>query len=181
MKSFIAKRIILGMLVLFGVVLITFVLTRVIPSNPAAQWVGHRATLEQIKAAEIELGLDKPLYVQLGKYLADLSRGDLGRSLRSHQPVSAELKAYLPATVELVLVSTIVAMFIGIPLGVASAKRKDQMVDHISRFFSVGAVSRLPLGGMFPQLILTDGWRFSSETSLARASLPDIPHYRVLV
>ena len=93
MRSFIVKRILLGILVLFGVILITFILTRVIPSNPAAQWVGQRATAEQIEAAKIELGLDKPLYVQLGRYLADLAKGDLGRSLRSHQPVSAELRA----------------------------------------------------------------------------------------
>ncbi|HQA46996.1 MAG: ABC transporter permease [Clostridiales bacterium] len=154
MRSFIVKRVLLGILVLFGVILITFILTRVIPSNPAAQWVGQRATAEQIEAAKIELGLDKPLYVQLGRYLADLAKGDLGRSLRSHQPVSAELRAYLPATIELVLVSTIVAVIIGIPLGVASAKRKDHMVDHVSRFFSVGAVS-LPTFwvGMFLQLI----------------------------
>lgn len=154
MRSFITKRLALGVLVLFGVVLITFVLTRVIPSNPAAQWVGQRATAEQIQAAKVELGLDKPLYVQLGKYLGNILKGDLGRSLRSHQPVVAELKAYLPATIELVLVSTIVAMFIGIPLGVTSAKRKDHLVDHISRFFSVGAVS-LPTFwvGMFLQLI----------------------------
>ncbi len=180
MRSFIAKRIFLGILVLFGVVLITFVLTRVIPSNPAAQWVGHRATAEQIQAARVELGLDKPLYVQLGKYLADLLKGDLGRSLRSHQPVARELKAYLPATVELVFLSTIVAMFIGIPLGVASARRKDHLVDHISRFFSVGAVS-LPTFwvGMFLQLIfyrwlelLPLGDQLSMGIKLTR----DIPH-----
>lgn len=180
MRSFIVKRLLLGILVLFGVVLITFVLTRVIPSDPAAQWVGQRATAEQIQAARIELGLDKPLHVQLGKYLADLLKGDLGRSLRSHQPVARELKAYLPATVELVFLSTIVAMFIGIPLGVASARRKDQLVDHISRFFSVGAVS-LPTFwvGMFLQLIfyrwlelLPLGDQLSMGIKLTR----DIPH-----
>lgn len=174
MTSFIVRRLALGILVLFGVVLITFVLTRVIPSDPAAQWVGPRATPEQIKAAKIELGLDKPIYVQFWKYLQGLIRGDLGRSLRSHQPVAQELKSYLPATIELVLISTIAATLIGLPLGVLSAKRKDEWLDHLCRFFSVGAVS-LPTFwmGLGLQLIcyrvlgiLPMGDRLSTEVKL---------------
>lgn len=141
MFSYITKRLLLGVLVLFGVVVITFILTRVIPSDPAAKWVGPRATPEQIRKATVELGLDKPLYVQFGRYLRDLAEGNLGYSLRTHQPITTELKAYLPATIELVLLSTIIAMFLGLPLGVWSAKRKDQWIDHFCRFFSVGAVS----------------------------------------
>lgn len=139
---------------MFGVVLITFVITRIIPSDPAAQWVGQRATAEQIKAARAELGLDKPLYVQFGRYLQNLIKGNLGYSLKTHQPVLNELKTYIPATLELVLISTIAAVFIGLPLGVISAKRKDQLIDHICRFFSVGAVS-LPTFwvGIFLQLV----------------------------
>jgi len=180
LTSFIVRRLALGILVLFGVVLITFVLTRVIPSDPAAQWVGPRATPEQIKAARIELGLDKPVYVQFWKYLQDLIRGNLGYSLRSHQPVVQELKAYLPATIELVLLSTIAATFIGLPLGVLSARRKDEWLDHLCRFFSVGAVS-LPTFwvGLFLQLIfyrilgiLPMGGQLSMEIKL----LYDIPH-----
>jgi len=139
--SFVIRRILLGILVLFGVIVITFTITRVVPSDPAAQWVGPKATPEQIEAARIELGLDKPVYVQFQKYVAGLLKGDLGRSLRTHQPVSRELKNYLPATIELVLVSTIIASLIGLPLGVLSAKRKDEWVDHFCRFFSVGVVS----------------------------------------
>lgn len=154
MKAFIVKRLLLGILVLFGVIVTTFILTRVVPSDPAAKWVGPRATPQQIEAAKLELGLNKPLYVQFGKYLQDLLRGNLGYSLRTHQPVTRELQSYLPATVELVLLSTIFAILIGMPLGVLSAKRKDQWVDHLSRFFSVGAVS-LPTFwvGLFLQLI----------------------------
>lgn len=139
---------------MFGVVLITFVITRIIPSDPAAQWVGQRATIEQIKAARAELGLDKPLYIQFARYLQNLVKGNLGYSLKTHQPVMNELKTYIPATLELVLISTIAAVFIGLPLGVISAKRKDQLIDHICRFFSVGAVS-LPTFwvGIFLQLV----------------------------
>ena len=141
MKKFILRRLLLGIIVLLGVTLITFFLTRVVPSDPAAKWVGPRATSEQIARATIELGLDKPLYVQFGKYLTDLLQGNLGYSLRTRRPITQDLKESLPATIELVLISTIAAVFIGIPLGVISAKHKDQMVDHISRLFSVGVVS----------------------------------------
>lgn len=139
--KFILKRILLSIGVLFGVVIITFFLTRVIPSDPAAKWVGPRATPEQIEEARVELGLDQPLYVQFDKYISDLLHGDLGYSLRSHQPIAAELKTYIPATVELVLVATVLAIIIGIPLGIYSAKYKDKGLDHVIRFFSVGGVS----------------------------------------
>ena len=78
----------------------------------------------------------------------------MGYSLKTHQPVSEELKAYVPATLELVVISTLGAVLIGLPLGVMSAQRKDQWVDHFCRFFSVGAVS-LPTFwvGLFLQLI----------------------------
>jgi peptide/nickel transport system permease protein len=141
MIKFILRRLLLGVVVLLGVALITFFLTRVIPSDPAAKWVGPRANPEQIAKARIELGLDQPLYVQFGKYLGDLVQGNLGNSLRTRRPITQELQENLPATIELVFLSTIAAVFIGIPLGVISARRKDQTIDHISRLFSVGVVS----------------------------------------
>jgi peptide/nickel transport system permease protein len=138
---FLGKRFLLGVLVLLGVVLITFIVTHVIPSDPAAKWAGPRATPEQLKAARIELGLDKPIYIQFGDYLLKVVHGDLGKSLKSHMPVTQELLERLPATIELVLWSTIAAFVIGLPLGVLSAQRKGKLLDHFIRFFSVGAVS----------------------------------------
>lgn len=179
MKTFIIKRLILGIIVLFGVVLTTFIITRIVPSDPAARWVGSRATQEQIAAAVVELGLDQPTYVQFGKYFVDLLHGRLGFSLRSHQPVSEELKALLPATLELVLVSTLFAVFIGIYLGVVSARKKDRWVDHFSRFFSVGAVS-LPTFwiALFLQLIFYRGLEWlplGERISMRVALLYDVP------
>lgn len=141
MKNYMIKRILLGIVVLLGVVTITFFLARVIPSNPAAQWVGPRATQEQIDKATIELGLDQPLFVQFQKYVTNLLKGNMGVSLRTKQPITNELKTFIPPTIELVLLSTILAILIGIPLGLNSAKKKDQALDHFCRFFSVGAVS----------------------------------------
>lgn len=141
LTKFILKRVLLGIIVLCGVILISFFITRIVPSNPAAMWAGPRATISQIRAAEKELGLDKSLYVQFGIYFKNVLKGDLGRSLISHKPIKDELKAYIPATMELVLLSTIGAVFIGLPLGLIAAKKKDQWADHFCRFFSVGTVS----------------------------------------
>ncbi len=141
MIRYILKRLLLGIIVLFGVVSITFLIARVIPSNAAAKWAGTRATPAQIEAAKIELGLDKPLYIQYIRYINDLLHGNLGKSLRTHQPILTELKTYVPATLELVLFSFIYAALIGIPLGIYSAKYKDKLLDHISRFISIGNIS----------------------------------------
>ncbi len=141
MWSYIVKRILLGILVLIGVVTITFILVRVIPSEPAASWVGPRATVEQIEQAKVELGLDKPLFVQYINYLTGLIKGDWGYSIRTKQPVIDDLKAYIPATMELVIFSTIIALISGIPLGIIAAVRQDGWPDHFCRFFSVSSVS----------------------------------------
>jgi peptide/nickel transport system permease protein len=141
LKNYILKRILLGLIVLLGVVTITFVLTRVIPSDPAARWAGQRATPEQIEKARIELGLDKPMYVQYGKYLDDLIHGNLGVSLRTKKPILDELKTYIPPTAELIVLATILAIIIGLPLGLGAAKYKGKLLDHVSRYLSVGAVS----------------------------------------
>ena len=141
MLKYILKRILSSIVVLIGVVTITFFIARVIPSNPEVKWAGQRATAEQLEAARIELGLDKSLPEQYVIYLGDLLHGNLGKSLRTHQPVAAELKHYIPATLELVLLAFLLAVLIGIPLGIYSAKKKDQLLDHVSRFFSIGAVS----------------------------------------
>ena len=141
MGKYIVKRILSSLVVLLGVVTITFVITHVVPSNPAAKWAGSRATAEQIEQAKIELGLDKSLPEQYVNYLGQLLHGDLGTSYSSKQSVTKELAQYIPATLELVLIAFILAIIIGIPLGIYSAKKKDSWLDHISRFFSIGAVS----------------------------------------
>ena len=141
MKKYILKRILLSLIVIFGVVTITFIIARVLPSDPAAKWAGARATPEQLEQARQELGLDDPLIVQYGHYISDLLHGDLGISLNSKRPVTKELKQYIPATLELVILAFILAVLIGIPLGIYSAKKKDRLFDHASRVFSIGAIS----------------------------------------
>lgn len=177
MFKYIVKRILSSILVLLGVVTITFFISRVLPSNPEVKWAGQRATPEQLAAARIELGLDKSLPEQYVIYLNDLLHGNLGKSLNNHQPVTSELKRYIPATLELVLLAFALAIAIGIPLGIYSAKKKDKLLDHFSRFFSIGAVS-LPTFwvALFLQLIfykslslLPIGGRLSVEATIFEA------------
>ena len=141
MTKYIIKRLLSSVLVLLGVVTITFFVSRVLPSNPATKWAGTRATQEQLAAAAEELGLNDPLPVQYVNYLKDLLHGDLGINYSTKQPVSQELAEYVPATFELVLLAFVLAIIIGIPLGIYSAKKKDKLLDHGVRFFSIGAVS----------------------------------------
>lgn len=187
MSTFLARRLLLGFLVLFGVVLITFVLTRVVPSDPASQWVGARATAEQKAAAVKELGLDRPVPVQFVIYLGNLARGNLGYSLDTHQSVSSELAARVPATIELVLISFLAAVLIGLPLGVISAKRKDKWQDHASRVFSVGFVSMPTFWvALFLQLVfyswlgwLPAGGELSTNTQVFYVT-PAVTHFLLI-
>ena len=141
MAKYILKRILSSLLVLLGVITITFIIARVVPSEPERKWAGERATPQQLEAARVELGLDKSLPVQYVTYLGQLVQGNLGTSLNSKEPVTKELGQYVPATLELVFVAFLLAIVLGIPLGIYSAKQKDKALDHASRFFSIGAVS----------------------------------------
>lgn len=154
LSDFIIRRALLSIIVLLGVCVITFFIARIIPANPAAMWVGAHPTQEQIERAKKELGLDKPLYIQFLIYMNKLLHGDLGVSIRTHRPVLSDILSFAPASLELVGTSIIIAVVIGIPLGVISATRKDSWVDHLSRLFSIGGVSIFtPWLGMMGQLL----------------------------
>lgn len=154
-RYYIARRLALTVLVVWGVLTITFSLTRVIPSNPAALWVGRRASQEAIEQARASLHLDDPLYIQYLDYLLDLVNGDMGVSLRTHQPVFSDIAALWPATFELVVLSLIIAALVGVPLGVLSALKRNTWLDHLSRIFSLSGVS-IPVFwlGMLLQILL---------------------------
>ncbi len=139
--AYVIRRLILAVVVLLSVSVVTFFIARVVPSDPAAAWVGAHPKPEQIARARIELGLDKPLYVQYLMYMNNLFHGDLGTSVQTHHPILMDLKTYLPATLELVLVGMLMAILIGIPLGVLSGAKKESWLDHATRLFSVAGVS----------------------------------------
>jgi peptide/nickel transport system permease protein len=141
MIRFILRRFTWLIFVLLGLSAITFILSRVVPGDPAAAYLGPRAKAEQVEMVRIQLGLDKPLYTQFFYYLRDLSRGNLGESLRTHRPVMVGIVDHLPASLELMFSAIFVALLVGIPLGVISAKKENTLVDHLIRLFSVADVS----------------------------------------
>jgi len=137
---FLVRRSLLAVLVLVGVVVITFFLSRVIPADPAGLWAGPHARPSDIAAARTLLHLDEPVPVQFWYYITGLLRGDLGITLR-HTPVAADIATKLPATLELIIASEILAVLIGIPLGVYAGIRRGAWPDHLARGLAVGGVS----------------------------------------
>lgn len=137
----IGLRIAQALPVLFGVILISFILTRALPGDPAAQFAGAMATPESIEEVRRTLGLDKPLVEQFFLYLGQLARGDLGQSVSTGQPVVEELAKRLPASLELTLFALIVSCAVAIPLGVLAATRPGSWVDQLCRLLVTAGVS----------------------------------------
>src|SRR4249919_2217465 len=103
MWSMALRRMMVAIPSLVGVVIVTFLLTRALPGDPAAYFAGPAATKEAVEQIRVKLGLDKPLVVQFGRYVTDLTRGDLGTSLTTGQPVAQDIRTRLPASAELTL------------------------------------------------------------------------------
>src|SRR5215468_12133976 len=151
MLRMVAKRMLLAIPSLIGVVIVTFLLTRALPGDPAAYFAGPAATKEAIEQIRAKLGLDKPLPVQFVRYVSDLARGDMGSALTTGQPVAAEIRARLPASAELTLLGLIFSVAIAVPLGIMAATRPNSLIDHFCRVISTAGVS-LPV--FFTGLIL---------------------------
>src|SRR5215510_1239591 len=151
MLMMVVKRMLIAVPSLIGVVIVTFLLTRALPGDPAAYFAGPAATKEAIEQIRVNLGLDKPLYEQFIRYVGDLARGDLGNSLTTGQPVGHEIKTRLPASAELTLLGLMVSMAIAVPLGILAATRPNSIIDHLCRVISTAGVS-LPV--FFTGLIL---------------------------
>ena len=124
-----------------GVVVITFVLTRALPGDPAAYFAGGAATAEAVEQVRAQLGLDRPLVEQFWRYLGALARGDLGLSLTTGQPVLQELLSRLPASLEMVLLALLLACAVALPLGVLAATRPGSWIDQLCRVVTTAGVS----------------------------------------
>jgi ABC-type dipeptide/oligopeptide/nickel transport system permease component len=126
---------------IIGVIIVSFMLTRVLPGDTAAYFAGPAATPQAIAEIRTALGLDLPLSQQFLRYVADLVHGNLGMSLTTGQPVVADLKARLPASAELTLFGLIVSLLIAVPLGITAAVRQGSLVDHLCRIVATAGVS----------------------------------------
>ena len=151
MLTMIGKRLMFAIPSLIGVVIVTFLLTRALPGDPAAYFAGPAATKEAVEQIRKKLGLDKPLIEQFFRYTNDLAHGDFGNSLTTGQPVAAEIRNRLPASAELTLLGLFVSVIIAIPLGVLAATRPGSWIDHLCRITTTAGVS-LPV--FFTGLVL---------------------------
>jgi peptide/nickel transport system permease protein len=155
LRYYLIRRLLLIIPVLVGLSIVTFVISHLVPGDPVRLAAGPQATAEQIHKLEAEFGLDKPLPVQYLNYMQGVLRGDLGTSMMNRHPVAMDLRRYFPATFELVIVSTLLAVVIGVPMAMAAAVFRDRWPDQVSRVVALSSIS-VPIFwlGMVLQLIL---------------------------
>ncbi|MCQ3937861.1 MAG: ABC transporter permease [Chloroflexi bacterium] len=139
--EFLLRRLGASLFVLIGVSVITFFIARVVPANPAALYIGPKARQEDIERVTRQLGLDKPLPVQYAVYMQELLRGDLGTSISTKRPITEELAGRIPATMELLFSGMLIAILLGVPLGVLSARWQGKPFDWMVRIISIVGVS----------------------------------------
>lgn len=128
-------------LVVAGVCVITFVISHLIPGDPARLLAGERASDEIVRHIRHQLGLDLPLWQQFIRYVSALLHGDLGTSIRTGRPVLEDLKAFFPATLELAFCALAIALVVGIPLGILSAVYRNRWTDHLVRLLALTGIS----------------------------------------
>lgn len=141
MKQFILNRILSGIVVIFGISIFSFLLIHFIPGDPVKIMLGMNATPEQVEKLTHHLGLDKPLLVQYGQYMSNIFQGDFGTSLKTGRPVLTEILDRFPETVKLALFGLLIAIVIGISLGILAAKFKDTFIDKACTVLATLGVS----------------------------------------
>ena len=127
--------------VLLGVSIVVFFMVRAIPGDPAQIMLGQQATQEQVQQIRENMGLDKPIFVQYGLFLKDALRGDLGDSIVTGRPVTTELLTRLPATLELTAFAMLIAILVGVPVGVISAVRQYSLLDKSTSVLALTGIS----------------------------------------
>ena len=137
LRRYLVRRFLLSLITLLGVVIAVFLLVRVVPGNLARLRLGPYANQEVLEALEREMGIDRPLPVQFYNYMVKLSKGDMGKSWRTGQPVRKDLAQRLPATLELALAATSMAVVAGLILGVIGAIRQNSFLDQIIRGIAI--------------------------------------------
>lgn len=137
MGRYLAKRIGISLLTIFGIVVVVFFIVRVVPGDAASLRAGPYATEARIEQIADQYGLNDPLGTQFVNYMTGFVQGDLGVSIRTDQPVLGELLDRLPASLELAVYSVLLATLIGVPLGILAAARQGTWIDNLARVFAV--------------------------------------------
>ena len=160
---------------LLGVSIVVFFMVRAIPGDPAQILLGQQASQQQVQALRTSMGLDEPVFVQYGLFLEGAVRGDLGDSITTGRPVVVELLERLPATFELTAFAMLIAILVGVPVGVISAVRQYSLVDKIASVIALTGIS-MPIFWLAMIMIVIFGvnlellpfpGRLSSETAIS--------------
>lgn len=184
MIGYILRRILIAIPVLLGVLLLLFLLLRLIPGDPCTALLGERATQEACERFNEVNGLNEPIYVQLGIYFGNALTGDFGESIRFSRPVSEIIIERLPITLELTIVALAIAVVVGIPLGIAAARRHNTGVDVAAMAFANVGVSMpifwlgLLLAYLFAVVLLGTPFALPPSGSLSPGTRP-LPFYEV--
>jgi len=184
MLGYITRRVLVSIPVLFGILLVTFVLARLIPGDPCKAILGEKASAETCERFSRIHGLDRPIYVQFGLYMTRIVRGDFGNSIRFSRPVSQILVERLPMTIELAVGGLILAILIGVPLGIISAMRHNTGVDVATMIFANVGISMpvfwlgLMLAYVFA-LMLKGTWLWLPPSGRLSAGLTSTPFFDV--
>ena len=141
MIVYVARRVALAVLVVAGVIVLTFVIAHVVPGDPAATWAGPHASAAQVAAARHYLGLDRPPAIQLLSYFGGILTGNWGIAIHTHRPVLSDLAVVAPASLELVTAAMIIALVLAVPLGLISARWPGRASDQVIRAGSILGVS----------------------------------------
>lgn len=141
MTRFILRRLLLALPALFGLLVLTFIMLRVLPNDPSAALAGENASPEQIAAVRKAYGFDEPLWKQFVIYVGQVARADFGNSIISNRPVVSDIAWRLPATIELTFASLLFAAVVGIPLGTMAAVWHNSPFDHVMRVVTVGGLA----------------------------------------
>ncbi|MGA8193798.1 MAG: ABC transporter permease [Acetobacteraceae bacterium] len=149
--AMVARRIMWMPPTLFGLVLIVFAISHVIPSDPARVMAGENAPAEQVQVLRHKYGLDLPLPQQFLRYVGDTATGNMGTSLFTQRPVAEDLWSRLPATLELALYAMVIAVVAGVPLGVVAAVRRNSLLDHVVR---VATITGLAMAAFWLAILL---------------------------
>lgn len=139
--GFVVRRLLQIIPMLFGIVLVVFLVLQITPGDPARQIVGLRASEEELEQAREDLGLNDPVLVQYGRYIGDVLTGDLGYSYKSRQPVADIISPRITVTAWLLTAGVLLTLLISVPVAVIAALRKDKLTDHIIRGFGLLGMS----------------------------------------
>ncbi len=141
MTKYVARRLIESIPVIVGVSVLVFMLLHLIPGDPATTILGERATEENVAALRERLGLNRPLYQQYFIWVGNMLQGDLGNTVRGNIPVADEIISRFPATIELAVSALVIAVIVGVPIGILSAIKRNSIIDTASMFGALFGVS----------------------------------------